>query len=180
MPSDTFMLYKLMILYILSRVSFPLTNAQLTNFILEKEYTNYFNIQKAISDLIDDEFIISTTIRNSTLYRITDSGKETLRFFDNMISPGIKEDIDVYLTENKYVLRNEVSTQADFYRVKKSEYAAHLTVKERGASIIDLTLTVTAEEEAEKLCSNWRDKSSEIYSYLMSVLLDGKNSEDIT
>jgi len=31
MQSDTFMLYKLMILYILSRVNFPLTNAQLTN-----------------------------------------------------------------------------------------------------------------------------------------------------
>ena len=52
MQSDTFMLYKLMILYILSRVDFPLTNAQLTAFILEKEYTNYFNIQRAISELI--------------------------------------------------------------------------------------------------------------------------------
>lgn len=57
MPSDTFMLYKLMILYILSRVDFPLSNAQLTSFILEKEYTNYFNIQRAISELLDDEFI---------------------------------------------------------------------------------------------------------------------------
>ena len=33
-----------------------MTNAQLTAFI-SKEYTNYFNIQRAISELIDDEFI---------------------------------------------------------------------------------------------------------------------------
>ena len=110
MQSDTFMLYKLMILYILSRVDFPLTNAQLTAFILEKEYTNYFNIQRAISELIDDEFISAKTIRNSSLYRITESGSETLKFFDNLISSGIKEDIEEYLSQNKYKLKEEVST----------------------------------------------------------------------
>ncbi len=172
MQSDTFMLYKLMILYILSRVNFPLTNAQLTAFILEKEYTNYFNIQRAISELIDDAFISAKTIRNSSLYRITETGAETLLFFDNMISSGIKEDIEVYLAENKYELQEEVSTSADFYQVKKGEFVAHLKVTERDIPIIDLTLAVTTEEEAAKLCRNWREKSSEVYSYLMSSLLD--------
>ncbi|HWT27476.1 MAG TPA: DUF4364 family protein [Mobilitalea sp.] len=174
MQPDTFMLYKLMILYILNRVNFPLTNAQLTAFILEKEYTNYFNLQRAISELLDDAFISVKTIRNSSLYRITDTGKETLLFFDNMISAGIKEDIEIYLQENKYELQEEVSTPADFYQVKKGEFAAHLSVIERDTPIIDLTLTVTTEEEASKICNNWREKSSEVYTYLMISLLENK------
>lgn len=171
MQSDTFMLYKLMILYILSRVNFPLTNAQLTAFILEKEYTNYFNIQRAISELIDDSYITTKTIRNSTLYRITDSGTETLLFFDNTISSGIKEDIEAYLLENKYELQAEVSTQAEFYQVKKGEFAAHLSVIERESPIIDLSLLVPTVEEAESICNNWREKSPDVYAYLMSILL---------
>ncbi len=171
MQSDTFMLYKLMILYILNRVNFPLANAQLTSFILEKEYTNYFNIQRAISELIDDNFILVKTIRNSSLYRITDSGMETLLLFDNMISSGIKEDIEHYLADNKYELQEEVSTPADFYQIKKGEYAAHLSVIERHTPIIDLTLVVTTEEEAAMLCNNWKEKSSDIYAYLLSSLL---------
>ncbi|MGF7146110.1 DNA-binding PadR family transcriptional regulator [Anaerotaenia torta] len=171
MQSDTFMLYKLMILYILSRVNFPLTNAQLTAFILEKEYTNYFNIQRALSELIDDAYIDTRTIRNSTMYRITDSGKETLLLFDHMISSGIKEDIETYLQENKYELQEEVSTLADFYQVRKGEFAAHLSVVERESPIIDLTLLVPTEEEAASLCNNWKEKSSDIYAYLMSALL---------
>jgi DNA-binding PadR family transcriptional regulator len=174
MQSDTFMLYKLMILYILSRVNFPLTNAQLTSFILEKEYTNYFNIQRALSELIDDAYITVKTIRNSSLYRIADSGLETLLLFDNMISPGIKEDIEAYLQQNKYELQEEVSTSADYYQVKKGEFAAHLSVMERSTNIIDLTLIVTTEEEASHLCNNWREKSSDVYSYLMSSLLESK------
>ncbi len=171
MQSDTFMLYKLMILYILSRVNFPLTNAQLTTFILEKEYTNYFNLQRAISELIDDAYITTKIIRNSTLYRITDSGNETLLLFDNMISTGIKEDIEAYLLENKYELQAEVSTQAEYYQVKKGEFAAHLSVIERDSPIIDLTLLVTTQEEAKSLCNNWREKSSDVYAHLMSMLL---------
>jgi DNA-binding PadR family transcriptional regulator len=172
MQSDTFMLYKLMILYILSRVSFPLANAQLTAFILEKEYTNYFNIQRAISELIDDSYIEAKTIRNSSLYKITESGLETLLFFDHMISSGIKEDIEAYLTQNRYELQEELSTPAEFYQVKKGEFAAHLQVIERDAPIIELTLMVPSEEEAEKICSNWKDKSSDVYAYLMSALLE--------
>ncbi|MDF2537897.1 MAG: hypothetical protein K0S76_918 [Herbinix sp.] len=174
MQSDTSMLYKLMILYILSRVNFPLSNAQLTSFILEKEYTNYFNIQRAISELTDEAFITVKTIRNSTLYRITDSGRETLLFFDNMMSPGIKEDIEKYLLENKYELQEEVSTPAEFYQMKKGEFSVHLSVIERETHIIDLSLTVPTEEDASKLCSNWKEKSSEVYAYLMSSLLESK------
>jgi DNA-binding PadR family transcriptional regulator len=160
-----------MILYILSRVNFPLTNAQLTTFILEKEYTNYFNLQRAISELIDDAYITTKIIRNSTLYRITDSGNETLLLFDNMISSGIKDDIEAYLVENKYELQAEVSTQAEYYQVKKGEFAAHLSVIERDSPIIDLTLIVTTQEEAKSLCNNWREKSSDVYAHLMSMLL---------
>jgi DNA-binding PadR family transcriptional regulator len=171
MNSDTLMLYKLMILYILSRVNFPLTNAQLTAFILEKGYTNYFNIQQVLSDLLDDAFITVKTIRNSSLYRITDSGLQTLQLFDNLISQGIKDDIETYLRENKYELQEEVSTPADYYQMKKGEFAAHLSVIERSTPIIDLTLVVTTEEEAIQICNNWKDKSSDVYSYLMSSLL---------
>jgi DNA-binding PadR family transcriptional regulator len=172
MNPDTLMLYKLMILYTLNRVNFPLTNGQLTVFILEKGYTNYFNIQQVISQLLDDDFISVHTIRNSSLYRITESGLETLHLFDHMISSGIKDDIESYLMENKYELREEVSTPADYYQIKKGEFGAHLSVIERSNPIIDLTLVVTTEEEAIKICNSWKDKCSDIYSYLMSSLLE--------
>ena len=172
MTSDTFMLYKLMILYILSRVDFPLSNAQLTAFILEKEYTNYFNIQRAISELLDDEYIAVKTIRNSSLYIITDTGNETLLFFDNLISSGIKEDIEEYLSQNKYELKEDVSTPADYSHIKKGEFSVHLSVIERDTHIIDLILSVPTEEEAALMCNKWSDKSSDIYTYLMSALLN--------
>lgn len=164
-------------MYILSRVKFPLTNAHLTAFILEKEYTNYFNIQQAISELLDDQFISCDTVRNSSMFTITDSGLQTLHFFDNMISQGIKDDIEAFLAHNKQMLQDEVSTTAELYQAKKGEYSVHLKVVERETALIDLTLTVTTEEEATLMCNNWKNKSSKIYAYLMSSLLESKYIE---
>ena len=50
MMTEALTLYKLMILYMLERVDFPLTNSQISEFILDKGYTNYFAVQQAVNE----------------------------------------------------------------------------------------------------------------------------------
>ena len=50
-------MYRVMILYMLNLVEYPLTNTQITNFVLEKEYTNYFTVQEAITGLLQTDLI---------------------------------------------------------------------------------------------------------------------------
>ena len=87
-------LYKLVILYMLRKVTFPLTNAQITEFIVGKEYTDYFHVQEAINDLLDAKLISGERIRNTSQYHATIDGENTLEYFSYMISDAIKADID--------------------------------------------------------------------------------------
>ena len=64
-------LYKLMILYMLRKVSFPLSNAQITEFMVGKTYTDYFHVQEAISDLVEAKLIDAEKIRNTSRYTAT-------------------------------------------------------------------------------------------------------------
>ncbi len=148
MQPEALMLYKLMILYILDKVEFPLTQNQLTNFLLEKEYTSYFNIQQVLSELLEDKFISCNVIRNSTYYEITALGGESLSFFYNKISEPIKEDIDSFLKMNKYSMREENSIRAEYYRSKRNEYIASLKILERDNPIIDVRLSIPSEAES--------------------------------
>ena len=50
---------------------YTLTNSQITSFILDKGYTNLFNIHEALSEMIDEGFISVSTIRNTQHYKIT-------------------------------------------------------------------------------------------------------------
>jgi len=55
--AEPFTIYKLTILYMLSKAGFPLSNTQISNFFLEQEYTDYFRVQEVIGDLVDANLI---------------------------------------------------------------------------------------------------------------------------
>ena len=101
MTQDPLTLYKLIVLYMLNRVNFPMTKAQIGDFILEHEYTNFLTLQQVTSELIDANMITAQSIRNRTHLSITKDGKDTLEFFKNRISPAIIEEIDHYFQENE-------------------------------------------------------------------------------
>ena len=56
-----------------------LTNSQISEFILDREYTNYFHLQQAISELTHGKTIITiahrlATIRNADQILVVDDG----------------------------------------------------------------------------------------------------------
>lgn len=58
MNHDQLALYnKILVLYMLNRVSFPLTQAQIYDFMLERNYVNFMNLQRAITELVDTGFV---------------------------------------------------------------------------------------------------------------------------
>lgn len=171
MAVDSLTLYKLIILYMLNKVDFPLTNAQISEFFLENEYTNYFSLQEAINDLDDSGFIFSEAIRNTSYYHLTSEGRQTLVYFGNKIPNAIIDDVDIFLIKNKYELRNEVGTLSDYYRSSTGDYIVHCQVKESNTILIELNLSVPTKEDASAMCARWKDASTEIYQNVMLNLM---------
>lgn len=170
MLQDPLTLYKLIVLYMLNRVSFPLTKAQISDFILDRDYTNFLTLQQVISELKEAGLIAAQTIRNRTHLSITEEGRETLQYFENRISDAIKEDVNEYLKKNEFALRNEVSVLGNYYKSTSGEYEAHLVAKDRGVNLVDITLSVPVEEMAASICDNWQEKNQAIYKYLIEQL----------
>ena len=170
MLQDPLTLYKLIVLYMLNRVTFPLTNAQISNFILEREYTNFMTLQQAISELTDAGMILPQTMGNRTHLTITREGTQTLNYFGSRIGESIRQDIDSYFRENELTLRNEVSVQGNYYKSTSGEYEAHLVAKEKGISLVDIKLSVPTEDVAAVICDNWQQKNEKVYQYLIQEL----------
>lgn len=169
--SESFTLYKLIVLYMLEKVDFPLTNGQISEFILDKGYTNYFTLQQAISEMVEAGFIHEETTHNRTLYHLTEEGTDTIHFFNKNISPAIQNDINTFLAEKSYDLKNEVSIKADYWQNKKMDYSVRCQILENGTPLIDMTLTVPSVEEATTIANKWNTKNQEIYAIIMANLL---------
>ena len=171
MASEPLTLYKLMILYMLSCVDFPLTGSQISQFILEKGYTGYFNVQQALADLLDTGLVLANRIYNISYYTITRSGKDTLDSFCHMVSDEILTEIDEYIGQHRYRFRNENDITADYVEVGDKDFQVICEVRGSKEFVSSLTLHVTTEEMAIAICDNWPEHYEEIYSFLVEKLM---------
>lgn len=51
--SDVFTLYKLIVLYMAQQSREELTNSQISQFVLDRDYTDYFHLQQVLSELVE-------------------------------------------------------------------------------------------------------------------------------
>ena len=169
-------LYKLMILYMLNKVTFPLTNSQLSSFFLEKEYTTYFTFQQAVAELIEQNLVTIESIRNTSYNRITMDGRETLSYFAKKLPVAVIDDMDIYLANNQYEFRNEVGTISDYYKTTEGDYTVHCEIKEGRTILIELNISVPTEKDAENMCNNWKENCQDLYANILHTLSKSSTS----
>ena len=95
--AEPFTTYKLIVLYMAKHSKETLTNSQISEFILDRDYTDYFQLQKVLSELVETELLRKRTISNSSYYEITEEGKKTLSYFEKELSGEIKNEVKDYL-----------------------------------------------------------------------------------
>lgn len=171
MLQETTMLYKLTILYLLNRVDYPISNNSLSNFLLQNDFTDYFNLQQIMGELIDDGYVSREEIRNKTLYKISEEGAATIKLLDRELSPAMKNDIRTYIRENGMQLRDDISVMAHYYQEDINHYIANMYMVEDGSKMIELNISAPTQAEAERLCSHWYNSSDTIYAFVMKELM---------
>lgn len=169
--SDELLKSKLLILYIMNRVDIPMLNNDITQFVLEHNYMNYFLIQQFLGELVNSKFIEITTKEGSEYYELTKAGRDSLAFFEDRIPEEIKNSIDETYQEKKrqIVLKSQII--ANYFKKSESEYIVILKVVEKDSVIFSLTLDVPSPQQAQMICDNWKDNSSDVFKDIMNALI---------
>lgn len=168
---DSSMLYKLMVLYMLKVMDASLTNAEITEFILDKGYTDSFNIQIVITDLLNEHLIESEKMHNRTYYSLTEDGRSTIDSLEGRIASGIRNDIYSYLSSKDYEIKNNHSIRTVVNEIAEDEYEAVLSAFDKKGQLLSISVTFPTKNLAETACSSFNENNNDIYKYLVSKLL---------
>lgn len=161
---------KLMILYMLKNLSFPLTHENLSNFFLDK-YASYIKFQQILAELIDTKLIEEHKTKVTVCYKITDDGTEALEAFINEITENRKHEIDEYIKINKIKLKEESMIKANYTDGQNGNFRINLEINENKDEIFKIEIDVPTSDVATTICENWKDKAKNIYSYIIKQLL---------
>ncbi len=148
-----------------------LPKSQIFSFIIDNDYTNYFTLMQASSELVETGFIELKSSKKSTIFSITDEGRNAINNFADRISAPIKSDIAKFFKDNSVETKSALSVETNYYRNGHSGYIAELIAKEKNTELLNIKINMPTEEAVSTLCKNFEDKSEDVYDVLVDLLM---------
>ncbi|MCT4661699.1 MAG: DUF4364 family protein [Tissierellales bacterium] len=173
--SDQIARHKLTLLYIIDKVDFRITNSEITQFVLESDFMNYFFVQQYLGEMIDASMIDIKIEDGNEYYALTPIGKETLRFFIKRIPSHIVDDINSKYEITKKEKIKEKQVIGKYYQKNDFEFIVNLKVIENDLTLFNLSLNVPSKEQAKYICNNWKSNPEYIYKELFRLLTENKD-----
>lgn len=164
--------YKLLILYILDNAEIPMNNSEITQFLLENNYMNYFLAQQFISELVSSKFIEFSTKDGQEYYHLSNAGRDTLSFFNDRIPQTLKDEVNKRYQKKKEEMVKESQIIGNYYKKSESEYIVNLKVIEKDINLFSMSLNVVSNKQAKMICNNWKENPHEIYKKIIDLLID--------
>ncbi len=176
---------KLIILYLVQKMGISLTNSEICQFLLTKEYIDYFTAQEYLAELVDALWLEKMKEHNHTRYVLTEDGEDVINYFENHIPGSIKEEITEYANENNKRIRAEYAVTAHYFPESNGDFLVKCGLcDDNGSVLMEISAAVVSREQAQQVCKNWRKNVSTLYGSFLTTLVSSdtnkKKSEDNT
>ena len=165
--SETLAQKKALILYVLNKVSSPISNDALLKLIISIDNMNYFYFQQFLLDLLENKYIIKN---ENDLYELTKEGINALELVKDLIPGIIKFKVDNTFKETLGEIKNEVSITTDFIPLNENEYNVECKIVENNQVLFKIELFAGTHEQAKKIAENWKQNAEEIYPEILDII----------
>ena len=166
---------KLVLLYIINLSSKEFTNNEITEFVLEQNFMNFFLIQQYLLELIESNFIELISKDNEQVYRILEKGTVALSYFADRIPSIIKEDLHRVFNKINQDIKTNSQIIADYFQKENGQFVVNLKLIENEDTLFSLYLDVATKKQTEILCNKWKENPDYIYQNIINLLITEDN-----
>lgn len=163
---------RLVILYAMNGLG-PVTDAQLLQFMVDMDLMNYITLRLSMSELETQGQIVRRAHPGEELWDVTSEGRFTLESFGRRIPQSRREHMDREAANYRARFRQEQLTTAEAVDMPDGMACLRLRLHEERASLMELTLCVTAAEVPTTLAERWRRCAQTVYEAVIAALTEG-------
>jgi len=161
---------KLIALFIIENFKMPVPNSYLVDILALEPFVNYFDLQQQMGELEEEEFVTYYIEDDARFYSLTEKGTEALEFFSSRIPKTVRERLLRTIKIKIKDLRNALSIKADYEKVNDIEYRVNLGIFEGNFDMFKVSISVSDELMAKKICAAFKNDLQTLYSEFLSVL----------
>ena len=168
--SETLAEKKALILYIMDKVSKPISNEALLKLTISIDNMNYFYFQQFLLDLLENKYIINYENGEESLYKLTTEGKKALGLVKDLI-PGIsKFRVDNTFKNTLNDIKNKKSITSEFIPYNENEYSVKCKIVENDLTLFELQVYAGSRDQAKTISDNWNKNAEELYPKILDIL----------
>lgn len=158
---------KLLILYLLARLSAPIDFTTLTDLCLCDDGVDYFLFAEAVPELVESGHIC----RQDDGYAITDKGRRAGADGESSLSPVIRQRCDVRMAPLIAAMRRSAEVRGQVDPMGQAGFQVRLELGQPESVTFSMSLLAPTQESAQRILQRFHDHPDQVYNGVLKVLL---------
>ena len=160
---------KLLVLFVLNRLTRPVTMLALSDLVLGESSVNYFDYIDALSELVKTEHVMEL---DDNRYIITSKGIRNLEQFETRLPYTIRLRVGSAAERMARVLQRDAMVKVSHEMRPDGSASVHLHRADGLGPILSIDLLAGSEQQAETMERSFHKNAEELYGRIANMLLE--------
>ena len=160
---------KVLILYVMSRVNYPVTVQEAYELCYQDDCLSYFDVCTAIPEMVASGHLCE---REGETFEITQKGRETCGLTEDSIAFTVKQRAENAVTRFNRQIRRSSFVKTQVINRETGDCSVVMTLDDEMGNLMTLELQAPDPRQATRLVRLFEKKAENVYNLIMTELLD--------
>ena len=166
---------KVLILYVMSRVNYPVTVQQIYELCYQDDCLSYFDVCTAVPEMVNSLHL--RPLEDDT-YEITEKGKEAGALTQDSIAFSVRQRAENAVNKFNRQIRRSSFVKTQILPRENGDFSVIMALDDEMGNLMTLELMAPNQRQAVRLGRLFEKKAETIYNLTMTELLEDEEEAD--
>lgn len=166
---------KVLILFVMSRVNYPVTIQQIYELCYQDECLSYFDVCTAVPEMVQSQHLKAV---DNDCYEITEKGKADGALTQDSIAFSVRQRAENAVARFNRQIRRSSFVKTQILPRENGDFSVILSLDDEMGNLMTLELMAPDQRQAVRLGRLFEKKAEIIYNLTMTELLDEEDDAD--
>ena len=166
---------KVLILFVASRASYPMSAQEVYELCYQDECLSYFDVCTALPEMVTSGHLVQV---EDDKYQITEKGKADGALTEDSIAFTVKQRAENAVSRFNRQLRRSSFVKSQIVPREGGEFSVIMGLDDEVGNLMTLELAAPNQRQAVRLAKLFEKKAESIYTLTMTELLEGEDALD--
>ena len=166
---------KVLILFVMSRVNYPVTIQQIYELCYQDECLSYFDVCTAVPEMVQSQHLKAV---DNDCYEITEKGKAEGSLTQDSIAFSVRQRAENAVARFNRQIRRSSFVKTQVLPRENGDFSVILSLDDEMGNLMTLELMAPDQRQAVRLGRLFEKKAEIIYNLTMTELLDEEDEAD--